>query len=80
VRAALVRAHDQWVSARFAELSAAQLEQLASLLRALRTGLRADPEAAAAAAVDTLRGESGAVSNGKPQAPQEALSVLASSG
>jgi DNA-binding MarR family transcriptional regulator len=80
VRDALVRAHDQWVGARFAELSATQLEQLASLLRALRAGLRADPEEAAAAAVDRLRGESGAVSNGKPQAPREALSALASSG
>jgi DNA-binding MarR family transcriptional regulator len=49
LRERVVRAHDRWVSMRFAGLSDEQLEQLAALLRALAPGLRVDPELAARA-------------------------------
>jgi DNA-binding MarR family transcriptional regulator len=49
LRERVVRAHGEWVSMRFAELPDEQLAQLATLLRALRLGLQADPELAARA-------------------------------
>jgi DNA-binding MarR family transcriptional regulator len=51
LRDVVVRAHDQWVSARFAGLSSAQLAQLANLLHELRSGLRVDPEEVASSAL-----------------------------
>jgi DNA-binding MarR family transcriptional regulator len=51
LRDIVVRAHDQWVSVRFAGLSSAQLAQLASLLHELRSGLRVDPEEVASSAL-----------------------------
>lgn len=47
LRERVVRAHGEWVSLRFAGLGDEQLLQLASVLRALRPGLRTDPELAA---------------------------------
>lgn len=47
LRERVVRAHGAWVSMRFAGLRDEQLAQLATLLRALRLGLQADPEQAA---------------------------------
>jgi DNA-binding MarR family transcriptional regulator len=55
LRERVVPAHDAWVSVRFADLTAVQLRQLASLLQTLRLGLRADPERAAQAAIHAKR-------------------------
>jgi DNA-binding MarR family transcriptional regulator len=61
LRERVVRAHDEWVSTRFAGLTPDELTQLAGLLSALQPGLRTDPELAAEAAADTGTPRVGAV-------------------
>ena len=75
LRDTVVRAHDQWVRVRFAHLSAAQLDQLVSLLHDLRAGLRADPEEAALAA--GFSAGKPAPRNGKTPASLEPVGALA---
>jgi DNA-binding MarR family transcriptional regulator len=48
VRERLIAAHHEWVQRRLSVLNAKQVDQLASLLRILQSGLQLDPDAAAA--------------------------------